>query len=175
LALPEPGRSHPSNGDESDNDDDSEYVFSNPEGYKLARKILQPQLPYDLHDAQIEGICKAIDGVDIMVLTPRAQENWVPHYVYAPCPTIGCRFRACQASEEESLSKSECISNKWSGGRNGSQKFVMILLCPFRSRMTVMGAVQACHGYTSDILFDFKAIITIEACKWRENYNSDSD
>jgi hypothetical protein len=59
----------PSDNDESD-DDDSEYVFSNPEGHKLARKILRPQLPYDPHDAQIEGICKAIDGVDIMVLTP---------------------------------------------------------------------------------------------------------
>ena len=59
----------PFDSDESD-DDDSEYVFSNLEGHKLARKILRPQLPYDPHDAQIEGICKAIDGVDIMVLTP---------------------------------------------------------------------------------------------------------
>jgi hypothetical protein len=59
----------PSDNDESDNDD-SEYVFSNPVCHKLARKILRPQLPYNPHDAQIEGICKAIDSVDIMVLTP---------------------------------------------------------------------------------------------------------
>ena len=35
--------------------------------------------------------------------------------------------------------------------------------------MTVMGAVQACHGYTSNILFNFKVIITIEAGKGHEN------
>ena len=49
-----------------------------------------------------------------------------------------------------------------------------IILCPFRPCMAVMGAVQACHGYMSNIIFDFKVIITIEAGKWRENYNSDS-
>ena len=59
----------PPDSDES-HDDNSEYLFSNLEGHKLARKILQPQLPYDPHDAQIKDICKAIDGVDIMVLTP---------------------------------------------------------------------------------------------------------
>jgi len=55
--------------DESD-EDESEYIFGTPEGHNLACRVLQPQLPYDPHDAQLEGICKAIDGVDIMVLTP---------------------------------------------------------------------------------------------------------
>ena len=50
--------------------DESKYIFSTPEGHNLTHRILQPQLPYDLHDAQLEGICKAIDGMDIMVLTP---------------------------------------------------------------------------------------------------------
>ena len=36
----------------------------------ISCNILQPQLPYDLHDAQLEGICKAIDDMDLMVLTP---------------------------------------------------------------------------------------------------------
>ena len=58
-----------SDDDESD-EDESEYIFSTPEGHNLARRVLRPQLPYDPHDAQLEGICKAIDGVDIMVLTP---------------------------------------------------------------------------------------------------------
>ena len=58
-----------SDDDESD-EDESEYIFSTPEGHNLARRVLRPQVPYDPHDAQLEGICKAIDGVDIMVLTP---------------------------------------------------------------------------------------------------------
>ena len=50
--------------------DASQYLFSTPAGHRLARSILRPQLPYDPHDAQLEGICKAVDGIDIMVLTP---------------------------------------------------------------------------------------------------------
>ena len=48
--------------------DAPEYIFSTPAGHRLARSILRPQLPYDPHDAQLEGICKAVDGTDIMVL-----------------------------------------------------------------------------------------------------------
>src|ERR1700729_927663 len=58
-----------SDSDESD-EDEPEYTFSTPEGHSLARRVLRPQLPFDPHDAQLEGICKAIDGIDIMVLTP---------------------------------------------------------------------------------------------------------
>ena len=46
------------------------YIFSTPAGHILACSVLRPQLPHDLHDAQLEGICKAVDGIDIMVLTP---------------------------------------------------------------------------------------------------------
>ena len=55
---------------ESDSEPPTQYSFSSPEGHQLARRILRPQLPYDPHDYQLEGICKAVDGVDIMVLTP---------------------------------------------------------------------------------------------------------
>jgi superfamily II DNA/RNA helicase len=58
-----------SDSDESD-EDEPEYTFSTPEGHSLACWVLRLQLPYDPHDAQLEGICKAIDGIDIMVLTP---------------------------------------------------------------------------------------------------------
>jgi superfamily II DNA/RNA helicase len=58
-----------SDNNESDKDE-SKYIFSTPKGHNLACRVLQPQLPYDPHDTQLEGICKAIDGVDIMVLTP---------------------------------------------------------------------------------------------------------
>src|ERR1700674_1521050 len=50
--------------------DAPKYIFSTPAGHRLAHSTLRPQLPYDPHDAQLEGICKAVDGVDIMVLTP---------------------------------------------------------------------------------------------------------
>jgi len=50
--------------------DAPEYIFSTPAGHRLAHSTLRPQLPYDPHDAQLEGICKAVDGIDIMVLTP---------------------------------------------------------------------------------------------------------
>ena len=58
-----------SDSDPESDDNTLEYVFSSNEGWKLAHYVLRPQLPYDPHDAQLEGICKAIDGVDIMVLT----------------------------------------------------------------------------------------------------------
>jgi hypothetical protein len=50
--------------------DAPKYIFSTPAGHRLAHSTLRPQLPYDPHDAQLEGICKAIDGIDMMVLTP---------------------------------------------------------------------------------------------------------
>jgi hypothetical protein len=50
--------------------DAPEYIFSTLAGHRLARSILRPQLPYDPHDAQLEGICKAVDGTNIMILTP---------------------------------------------------------------------------------------------------------
>src|ERR1700691_5231044 len=41
------------------------FVFSSPEGFSLCRRILKESLPYDPHDFQIEGICKAFDRVDL--------------------------------------------------------------------------------------------------------------
>jgi hypothetical protein len=43
------------------------YVFNSSEGYALCRDIL---LPYDPHDYQLEGICKALDGVDVLAVLP---------------------------------------------------------------------------------------------------------
>jgi len=38
--------------------DAPQYLFSTPAGYRLACSILRPQLPYDPHDAQLEGNAK---------------------------------------------------------------------------------------------------------------------
>ena len=35
----------------------------------LARKVLRPLLSCDLYDDQLEGICKMIDGINLMAIT----------------------------------------------------------------------------------------------------------
>jgi superfamily II DNA/RNA helicase len=47
----------------------SVYQFSTTKGLRLARKVLRQLLPYDPHDDQLEGICKMIDGINLMALT----------------------------------------------------------------------------------------------------------
>ena len=42
--------------------------LSNPEGMRLARKLLRPLLPHDIHDYILEGICKAIDGNHVLTV-----------------------------------------------------------------------------------------------------------
>ena len=44
--------------------------LSTPEGLRLARQLLRPQLPHDIHDFILEGLCKAIDGVHILSVLP---------------------------------------------------------------------------------------------------------
>lgn len=42
--------------------------LSNPEGHALARQLLRPRLPHDLHDYIFEGICKAVDGIHALLV-----------------------------------------------------------------------------------------------------------
>lgn len=44
----------------------SRIAFSSTEGQKLVRNLLRTLLPYDPHDHQLEGICKALDGIDLL-------------------------------------------------------------------------------------------------------------
>ncbi|PIL25360.1 hypothetical protein GSI_13250 [Ganoderma sinense ZZ0214-1] len=46
------------------------FVWSSPEGYRLARTILRPSLPFDPHDYQLEGVCKVLDGYDLLAVIP---------------------------------------------------------------------------------------------------------
>ena len=46
----------------------SGFEWSSPEGYQLARTILRQHLPYDPHDYQLEGICKCLDGMDLLAV-----------------------------------------------------------------------------------------------------------
>jgi len=44
--------------------------LSNPEGLRLARELIRPQLPHDIHDYVLEGICKAVDGSHVLAVAP---------------------------------------------------------------------------------------------------------
>ena len=44
------------------------FLFSSHEGNNLCRNILHQYLPYHPHDVQIEGICKLLDGVDMLAI-----------------------------------------------------------------------------------------------------------
>ncbi len=46
------------------------FTFSSPEGRELCRRVILEQLGYGPHDYQLEGVCKALDGVDILAITP---------------------------------------------------------------------------------------------------------
>ena len=42
--------------------------LSNSDGHLLVRRLLRPRLPHDLHDYIIEGLCKAVDGVHVLLV-----------------------------------------------------------------------------------------------------------
>lgn len=42
--------------------------FASSDGHKLARSVLRPLLSFDPHDHQLEGICKSLDGVDLLAV-----------------------------------------------------------------------------------------------------------
>ncbi|KAJ7429298.1 hypothetical protein FB451DRAFT_1070863 [Mycena latifolia] len=47
------------------------FLWSSPDGFTLARRILEPTpVPYVPHDHQLEGVCKSLDGIDLFAITP---------------------------------------------------------------------------------------------------------
>ena len=44
------------------------FTFSSPDGLVLVKNILitECQLPYEPHTYQLQGVCKALDGVDVL-------------------------------------------------------------------------------------------------------------
>ncbi|KAJ6624599.1 hypothetical protein B0H10DRAFT_1977617 [Mycena sp. CBHHK59/15] len=47
------------------------FAFSSPEGFTLVRKILLAALPtFEPHTYQMDGICKVLDKVDLVAVTP---------------------------------------------------------------------------------------------------------
>ncbi|KAF8172422.1 P-loop containing nucleoside triphosphate hydrolase protein, partial [Mycena galopus ATCC 62051] len=47
------------------------FTWSSKEGYALVRRILRnTPLPYEPHDDQLEGVCKSLDGIHLVAITP---------------------------------------------------------------------------------------------------------
>ncbi|KAI0361859.1 P-loop containing nucleoside triphosphate hydrolase protein [Trametes cingulata] len=46
------------------------FIFSSPEGHELCREIISGELGYSPHDYQLEGVCRALDGLDLLAITP---------------------------------------------------------------------------------------------------------
>ncbi|KAH9915339.1 uncharacterized protein B0H18DRAFT_886066 [Fomitopsis serialis] len=44
--------------------------FCSPEGIAFCRNVASKNLPWDPHDYQLEGACKALDGTDVFAITP---------------------------------------------------------------------------------------------------------
>lgn len=42
--------------------------LSNSDEYLLARQLIRPSLPHDLHDYVLEGLCKAVDGIYVLLV-----------------------------------------------------------------------------------------------------------
>ncbi|EGO02457.1 hypothetical protein SERLA73DRAFT_69962 [Serpula lacrymans var. lacrymans S7.3] len=47
-----------------------EFIFDTPDGRELARRILKPLLPFEPHDYIVDGVCRSLDGQDLMALIP---------------------------------------------------------------------------------------------------------
>ena len=48
--------------------DPFESGLSNNDGHLLVRRLLRPHLLHDLYDYIIEGLCKAVDGVHVLLV-----------------------------------------------------------------------------------------------------------
>ncbi len=46
------------------------FAFSCPDGYKLIRDTVRNLVPYTPHDYQLEGVCKLLDGSDLVAVLP---------------------------------------------------------------------------------------------------------
>ncbi|RDX49287.1 hypothetical protein OH76DRAFT_1403856 [Lentinus brumalis] len=46
------------------------YIFSSAEGRLLCRNIISKKLGFDPHDYQLDRVCQALDGFDLLAVTP---------------------------------------------------------------------------------------------------------
>ncbi len=72
--------------------------FTSPEGHQIVRGIIRKAL-YDPHDYQLEGVCKALDGVDLLsvIATGSGKTGYLLMYMLAILalqdePSVACKF-----------------------------------------------------------------------------------
>jgi superfamily II DNA/RNA helicase len=46
------------------------FVWSSKEGHQLCHDILKHKLPYKPYQVQVKGVCKVLDGVDLLATPP---------------------------------------------------------------------------------------------------------
>ncbi|OSD02979.1 P-loop containing nucleoside triphosphate hydrolase protein [Trametes coccinea BRFM310] len=59
------------------------FVFSSLEGYQLVRSTLRRHLPYIPHDYQLEGVCKLLDGIDLVAVLATGSGKTGYYLMYA--------------------------------------------------------------------------------------------
>lgn len=61
--------------------------FSTPDGLAYLRQCLQPLLPYDPHDYQLEGVGQSLDGADLLAIlaTGSGKSAYFSMYMLACC------------------------------------------------------------------------------------------
>ena len=83
--------------------DPFESGLSNNDGHELVRRLLRPRLPHDLHDYIIEGLCKAVDGVHVLLVLKTGSRKAGLFYGYihllhaiknlgSSCPSLKQKF-----------------------------------------------------------------------------------
>ena len=71
----------------------------------MARRLLRPQLPHDIHDYILEGLCKAIDGIHVLSVLPTSAGKTGYFYgcilllralrqLSTPCPLLKKKYPA---------------------------------------------------------------------------------
>ncbi|RDX45573.1 P-loop containing nucleoside triphosphate hydrolase protein [Lentinus brumalis] len=58
------------------------FTFSSPDGYQLIRDIVRERLPYVPHDYQLDGVCKLLDGLDLVAVIPTGAGKTSYYVVY---------------------------------------------------------------------------------------------
>ena len=59
------------------------FKWSSPSGHILCRDILNgTPAEYEPHDWQIEGVCKSLDGVDLLAITPTGSSKTSYYLLY---------------------------------------------------------------------------------------------
>ena len=60
----------------------SPFSFSSPEGFRLVRDTLVSALSFNPHDYQLEGVCKVLDGQDLVAVLPTGGGKTAYYTIY---------------------------------------------------------------------------------------------